>query len=236
MKADDTDKLKEGNNTQKPEEKPINLTEERLLKLLERERHFTASECFKFFEKFQKEEKEAQRENARAERWWKYGSTLFGILVAVGGFYLLWFSGLETETATSKRLYNQHQVALIQADIAEKKKLLEEGSYAIGDLRKVSYKILLHCEYNHPYTQEEQDEMRWMARQKIADTFSLGVYVFNQEFSKREADLISFDANIKDICTYKGDYDETIRQYKIKLYDVANKLLEEDLQKILKFK
>jgi len=250
---------KDNNNNHSSKEKKllnekVTISEEELLKLIERARNKTASECHSFFEKFHKEELEFQRKvelenreferqreheereyrkkNERSERWWK---GFFAILALVG-FYFFFVTNIETEKGNTQRAANEHKIDLLREDITEKKQLLKKGSDAIGNMRQVNYEILLRCKYNHPYTQEEQNLLRFTVGEKVIDAFALFPYVFNDEALNKVKELVLFDSGIADICEYKGNYDVQVRNYKTEIFDLGNKLIKKDEEEIRNLK
>ena len=120
---------------------------------------------------------------------------------------------------------------MIRADLTEKKQLLNKASLAIGNLRQVNFNILLKCKYGHPYSKEKQESMRWTADQKVIDSFALMPYVFDDNVFEKVKKLIQFSYNIKDICDYKGNFDDEVLIYKKDIFDDANKLIKEDHRK-----
>ncbi len=224
MNSKDTDKDK----IEKKEEgdRPVHITEEHLFELIERGSQKTAEECFKHFEKLHKdemliqrkvhledkeferqkehEEREFKRKNLRMERWWR----VFAIILAAAGFYLFWIGSIETEKANSVRAVNQHKIDMIQADLKEKKQLLNKAGLALGDLRRVNYDILVRCKYGHPYSLEKQELLRWNANQRMIDAFVMVPYIFNDQVYQKQKELIQFGFNMKDVCAYKGNYDD----------------------------
>jgi hypothetical protein len=252
MSSRDTDKDKIEKKAEG--DRQVHITEEHLFDLIERGSQKTAEECFKHFEKLHNdemqfqhkvhledkeferqkdhEEREFKRKNLRIERWWR----VFAIVLAAAGFYLFWIGSIETEKATSQRAANEHTIDLIRADMAEKKKVLDKASIAIGNMRQINYNILLKCKYGHPYSMEEQESMRWAADQKIIDAFALAPYVFNDEVYDKQKELIQFSVSVKDVCAYKGDYDSKILQLKRDIFNLTNKLVKEDQKKIERLK
>jgi len=247
-----SDKEQDGKNA---ENKRLT-SEEKLIHLLERARHNTAEECFTHFEKFHQDEQEFQRniqiedreyerkkqeqdilfkkEHMRNERFWKVLATI----LAIGGFYLLFWSGVETAKESSRRAVNEHQIDLIRQDIAEQKETLQVATEAISHMRSVYAEILRNCEYGHPLSMEKQDEMRREAWQGVVDSLAMIPYTFNEAVLDKGKELIQFDEHIKDLCTYKDkeNLDYRLLQYKRGLFDLANQVMEKNKQKIEKLK
>ena len=180
---------------------------------------------------FKKEQKKRQRKALIIEIWGK----VLGSILAVSGFYLYFYTDMHAKKAEREMTYKQHQVEMIQKDIEEKKKMLQEGSVAISNLRTVSHKIFLHCQYGNPYSIEKQKEMRWDAEQKIIDTLRLSGYVFNDAVFQAATKIVAFSYSINDLCAFKG-FDNQIRQDQGKLYDLQTQALVEDKQKISEIK
>lgn len=239
----------------------IKLTEEKLFEFLELSSQKATSACLKQFEEVQKGQlefnKKIQLESLEFEKQKYFNDQkekeetkitqrknmklitlgkIFGGILAITGVLAGWVTSLQHEKANNERAAQNYKIDLVRQDIAEKKKILEAGTEAITNLRGVYAELRLNCKYGHPYSQEKQDAMRQVAWQRIANVFATIPYAFNEAVFNKGRELVLFDEHIPDVCSYKGNPDDRLLQFKTEFFNLAYKSITEDQKKIEKLK
>lgn len=196
----------------------------------EEERHHAEEE--------RQKESEAYKKLQGQGVWWKYGSFVIGILLGVGGMYYASRTiDIQAEEAQAAE-YHQRVAMVIKDDLIEKKDMLKQASLAARNYRSVDQEIIRRCKYNHPYSMEEQERIRWDASTGLINAITLAPYVFDESVINRARYFINFENSIKDLCKYPRleKLDDELLKIQLEMTNAMDKYIKVDEKKLINIK
>lgn len=172
----------------------------------------------------------------KKKEFWKTLSFISTTIIAVVGFYMGWLTTIRSNNAIAERDYNQRQERHIEESIKNKIDWMRRNDDAVIDIRATRYFITLRCNYQHPFTPEEQETLRFNARYKAAKTFTGSNFVFNDAVVTKFKELVKFDESVRDVCDPTSPGDEEWWKYLQEINALMGESIQADEDKLSKLK
>ncbi len=133
--------------------------------------------------------------------------TAFRIIKGIG-FSIALASGIFGYFLKANSEADDRKAAAITNIINEKKEFAQRVNKGILEVRKTRYLIKYDCDYGKAPSSYEQGQKRFLARDKLVESFNGVREVFDEQIFQIFLELTAFDESVRDVCDKQAPGDE----------------------------
>ncbi len=159
--------------------------------------------------------------------------TLFRLLKGVG-FTLALASGLFGYFLNANSEADDRKASALTSIINEKKEFSQRINRGILEVRKTRYLIKYDCDNEKGQSLYEQGQKRFLARDKLVESFNGAREVFDNQLFQTLLELTAFDESIKDVCAKNAPDDAEWVKFSRKVNELIRASISSDRERLAK--